>query len=73
MSYTVYVRGADELDVAQAQRWYEEQRSGLAAEFHSEFSKVLARLEDTPFIYPVMYRNVRRAVLPDEFWPGRQS
>lgn len=63
MSYTVFVRGAAERDVAQAQKWYEEQRAGLAAEFQAEFGAVLSRLETTPLIYPVMYRNVRRAVV----------
>lgn len=63
MSYTVYVRRAAELDVAEAQRWYEDQQGGLATEFHAEFSAILSRLAETPLIYPVIYRNVRRAVL----------
>jgi plasmid stabilization system protein ParE len=36
---------------------------GLAAEFHAEFGQLLDRLSQTPFIYPVLYRDVRRAVL----------
>ncbi|MGH8453131.1 MAG: type II toxin-antitoxin system RelE/ParE family toxin [Nevskiales bacterium] len=62
MSYSVYVRRAAERDVAQAQKWYEEQQRGLAAEFHVEFSATLGRLTETPLIYPALYRNVRRAV-----------
>lgn len=63
MSYTVLVRGAAERDLARAQRWYEAQQAGLGFEFHTEFGRLMARLEETPLLYPVMYRSVRRAVL----------
>ncbi|MDP1774421.1 MAG: type II toxin-antitoxin system RelE/ParE family toxin [Methylobacter sp.] len=63
MSFTVYIRRAAELDVAEAQVWYEKQQIGLAAKFHHELSSVLAQLAETPLIYPIVYRNVRRAVL----------
>ncbi|MGZ8934958.1 MAG: type II toxin-antitoxin system RelE/ParE family toxin [Methylobacter sp.] len=63
MSFTVYVRRAAELDVAEAQLWYEEQQVGLAVKFHRELSTVLDRLAETPLTYPVVYRNIRRAVL----------
>ena len=63
MSFTVYVRRAAELDVAEAQNWYEEQQAGLAADLHHEFGILLARLAATPLIYPAVYRNIRRAVL----------
>ncbi len=33
------VRRAAELDVAEAQVWYETQRAGLGADFHSEFPR----------------------------------
>ncbi|HEY5140818.1 MAG TPA: hypothetical protein VIJ25_16110 [Methylococcales bacterium] len=54
MNFTVYVRRAAELDVAEAQIWYEEQQAGLAAQFHHELSVVITRLADTPLIYPVV-------------------
>lgn len=63
MSFTVYIRRAAELDMAEAQLWYEEQQAGLAAKFHHELSMALTRLAETPFIYPVVYRNIRRVVL----------
>lgn len=63
MSFIVQVRRAAELDVAEAQIWYETQRAGLGAEFHSEVSQVIARLEETPLIYRVVHGNVRRAVV----------
>jgi plasmid stabilization system protein ParE len=63
LSFDVFVRGAAERDVASAQDWYEAQRSGLGAEFIEEFNDTLARIEQAPFIYPALYRGVRRAVL----------
>ena len=43
--------------------WYETQQPGLAKEFYKEFAAMSDRLAITPFIYPVLHRNVRRAVL----------
>jgi toxin ParE1/3/4 len=63
LSYRVYVRRTAERDIVEAQHWYEAQQQGLAAEFHAEFSAALGRLAETPLIYPVLYREVRRAVL----------
>ncbi|MGH8530974.1 MAG: type II toxin-antitoxin system RelE/ParE family toxin [Nevskiales bacterium] len=63
MRHTVHVRRAAELDVAEAQYWYEKQRPGLAAEFHAEFVQAIGRLTETPLLYPAVYRGVRRAVL----------
>ena len=63
MSFDVQVRRAAELDVGEAQLWYEAQRSGLGAEFHSEVSQVIDRLSETPLIYQIVYRDVRRAVV----------
>jgi plasmid stabilization system protein ParE len=63
LSYKVYVRRAAELDIARAQIWYETQQPGLAAQFHSEIGVTMNLLSETPLIYPILYRDVRRAVL----------
>lgn len=63
MSFSVYVRQAAERDVSEAQIWYEAQQTGLAVQFHAEFSTTIDLLVQTPLIYPMLYRNVRRAVL----------
>lgn len=63
MSYEVQIRRAAELDVAEAELWYETQRSGLGTEFHSEVSQVIDRLAETPLIYQVVYRDIRRAIV----------
>lgn len=63
LSYSVYVRGAAERDVAAAQKWYEEQQQGLAAEFNIEFNATVDQLAENPLIYAVRYRDIRRALL----------
>jgi plasmid stabilization system protein ParE len=63
LSYEVQIRRAAELDVAEAELWYESQRSGLGGEFHSEVSQIIDRLTETPFHYQIVYRDVRRAIV----------
>lgn len=63
MSYEVQVRRAAELDMAEAQVWYETQQTGLGAEFRSEISRVIDRLATTPLIYQIVHRDVRRAIV----------
>ena len=63
MNYKVQVRRAAELDIAGAQVWYESQRPGLGTELHSEITRTFAILTETPLIYPVLYRDVRRALI----------
>jgi toxin ParE1/3/4 len=63
LSFDVQVRRAAELEVAEAQLWYEKHQSGLGAEFYSEVSHSIDRLADTPLIYQIVYRDIRRAVV----------
>jgi len=63
LNFNVQVRRTAELDIAEAQVWYERQRSGLGADFRSEVSKIVTILHETPLIYPVLYRVVRRALV----------
>ena len=63
MSYEVQVRRAAELDIAEAQVWYETQQTGLGADFRSEVSRVIDRLAATPLIYQVVHRDARRAIV----------
>jgi Plasmid stabilisation system protein. len=63
LTFKVQIRRAAEVDVAEAQGWYETQRSGLGAEFHSEISQIFTVLTETPLIYPILYRDVRRVLV----------
>ena len=63
MSYEVQVRRAAELDIAEAQVWYETQQTGLGAELSSEITGVIDRLAETPLIYQIVHRDIRRAIV----------
>ena len=63
MTFTVRFRRTAELEIQEAQSWYEEQQAGLAEEFNREVGAVMARLAEAPLIYPVAHRAVRRAVV----------
>ncbi len=63
MTFKVQVRRTAELDVAEAQVWYETQRSGLGAEFNFEISQIFTVLAETPLIYPILHRDVRRVLV----------
>ena len=63
MSYEVQVRRAAELDIAEAQVWYDTQQTGLGAQFRSEISRVIDRLAGTPLIYQIVHRDIRRAIV----------
>ena len=63
MTFTVRFRRTAELEIQEAQSWYEEQQAGLAEEFNGEVGAVMARLAEAPLIYPVVHREVRRAVV----------
>jgi plasmid stabilization system protein ParE len=63
LSYEVQVRRAAELDIAEAQVWYEAKQPGLGAEFRSEVSQVIDRLAVSPLIYQVVHRDIRRAIV----------
>jgi len=63
LRYDIQVRRAAELDIAEAQVWYEAQRSGLGNEFRSEVSQVIERLAESPLIYQIAHKDVRRAIV----------
>ena len=63
MSFDIQIRRAAEIDIAEALIWYESQQAGLGGAFHSEVTRVLARLAETPLSYQVEHREVRRAIV----------
>jgi len=63
MKIAEILRRTAELDLAEAQLWYETQQSGLGAEFQFEVSQVIDRLSETPLIYQIIYQDVRRAIV----------
>ena len=63
MSVEVRLRPEAERDLSDASAWYEEQRPGLGQEFLARVLNVFDTLAASPFMYPVHYRQTRRAVL----------
>ncbi len=52
-----------ELDVSDAVAWHEERRTGLGDEFLDELDSVLQRVIKSPFQFPKIKNNIRRALL----------
>jgi toxin ParE1/3/4 len=63
VSYRLLVRPLAEQDLLEAQRWYDVQQAGLGHEFRLTIDAVLRRLQESPQIYPTVYRGIRRVVV----------
>ena len=63
MPRTVILRSRAEHDVRDIYLWYEAQRVGLGEEFVSELRVCLEGLGSHPESAPVVYRDVRRAII----------
>lgn len=63
MSRRLFVRPLAARDLREAQDWYDEQRPGLGDEFRAAIDLQLARVLERPHLYPVIYRDVRRAIV----------
>ncbi|MFP4009657.1 MAG: type II toxin-antitoxin system RelE/ParE family toxin [Spirulinaceae cyanobacterium] len=63
MNYALVFRPEvrDELD--EAYHWYENQQPGLGDEFLKCIDEILKRVGTLPEAYPVVYRDIRRAVV----------
>lgn len=51
------------MDVEVAQGWYEAQRRGLGSEFRSEVDAAVELISVTPLAFPLVRRNIRRALI----------
>lgn len=58
MSFKVQVRRAAELDIGQAQSWYEAQRAGLGSDFHYQISEVFTELSFTQLCIAIVPRTI---------------
>ena len=52
-----------EADLAEARLWYGRQRAGLDTALMARVDEALLRIVDAPYLYPIGYRQFRRAVL----------
>ena len=63
MTYEVRLREEADRDLAEAALWYELHGNGLGFQFLDEALRVLATIAEHPFIYPVVWRETRRALM----------
>jgi|SRR5215467_1430576 len=63
MSRQFVIRKQAERDIQSIFRWYERQEPGLGEEFLTSLGDRLETIRDFPESFPVIYSNVRRAVV----------
>jgi plasmid stabilization system protein ParE len=63
MTRRLVVRPQAEIDVADAVAWYEDQRAGLGNQLLDEIESVMERVVHSPFQFPQIRDEVRRALL----------
>lgn len=63
MTRRFILRVRAERDIQSAFEWYESQRSGLGDEFLASLRERLETVRSFPEAFPVLYRDVRRAVV----------
>jgi plasmid stabilization system protein ParE len=63
MTLEIRLRPEAEQDLAEAAAWYEQQRPGLGQEFLDEALAALSTISEMPFIYAVVHRATRRALM----------
>jgi hypothetical protein len=57
------VRPEAELDALEAASWYDGEREALGTEFLAELRATLARIEERPLRFPLVFHEFRRAIL----------
>jgi hypothetical protein len=50
-------------EATEAHDWYEKESPGLGLRFRMELDVAVARIGENPLVYPVLHRDVRRALL----------
>ena len=50
-------------EITEAREWYSHQRNDLDREFIQCIDEVLSRVVGSPFLFPIVYRHLRRAVV----------
>ncbi len=63
MNYTIHLRPDAEKDIEEAAIWYETQRNGLGDGFLDEILSAFETISDNPYIYAVVHRRTRRALI----------
>jgi plasmid stabilization system protein ParE len=63
MSRQLIIRPEAEVDLAQANDWYERQREGLSNEFRICIEEAMDRIDRMPELHAPIYKGVRRCLV----------
>jgi len=63
MRRSLIIRPEASAEIREAFDWYESQSAGLGTVFRDSLGTTLDKIRDNPGQYPVVYREVRRALL----------
>src|SRR3972149_1530585 len=63
MKLKIVFRPEAEAELKEAYQWYENQRKGLGSDFLLCIEAAISSIQRNPEIYPVVYKNVRRALI----------
>jgi toxin ParE1/3/4 len=63
MSYKLILRQEAERDLFESYKWYKEKVPGLGTDFLAVIERALESIQENPARFPVIYRNVRRALI----------
>lgn len=64
MTYKIKISQEAEFDLDEAYEWYKAQVNELGSEFIRVVDRNLALVQQNPLAYPIVFRNVRRKLLP---------
>jgi plasmid stabilization system protein ParE len=63
VTYPVIFTPAARAELIEAQDWYEREATGLGRRFRQAIDALIERTSSNPRQFPVVYKNVRRALL----------
>ena len=61
--YSVIFTQAARAELIEAQDWYEGEATGLGRRFRQAIDALIERMSDNPRQFPIVFKNVRRALL----------
>ena len=61
--FTVAFTQAARVELIEAQDWYEGEATGLGRRFRQAVDALMERISDNPRQFPIVFKNVRRALL----------
>ncbi len=62
IKYHIDISDGAKSEIRIASAWYNEQKIGLGKEFFFEIEQVFERVEKNPYQFPIIVKNIRRAV-----------